>query len=193
MKKVIFSVAVVATMVFAACSGEKKVQDEASSMQSKIENCTNPDSLKAYAAQAQAYYQKLVAEGKVDEAKAFLDKVEPTIKEKVPSLAGAFETLKSGVDALPGKVDDAASAVGDSISAAADQAQQAANQLVHLLFAARAVDARKLVDERKAVFCRTVRPCGHGRMLCLLHALVSFAAAFDTCHKYAKLVKVCLL
>ena len=84
MKKVIFSVAVVATMVFAACSGEKKVQDEASSMQSKIENCTNPDSLKAYAAQAQAYYQKLVAEGKVDEAKAFLDKVEPTIKEKVP-------------------------------------------------------------------------------------------------------------
>ena len=125
MKKVIFSVAVVATMVFAACSGEKKVQDEASSMQSKIENCTNPDSLKAYAAQAQAYYQKLVAEGKVDEAKAFLDKVEPTIKEKVPSLAGAFETLKSGVDALPGKVDDAASAVGDSISAAADQAQQA--------------------------------------------------------------------
>ena len=125
MKKVIFSVAVVATMVFAACSGEKKVQDEASSMQSKIENCTNPDSLKAYAAQAQAYYQKLVAEGKVDEAKAFLDKGDPTIKEKVPSLAGAFETLKSGVDALPGKVDDAASAAGDSISAAADQAQQA--------------------------------------------------------------------
>ena len=52
---------------------------------------------------------------------------------------------------------------------------------------------RKLVDDCKAVFCRTVRPCGHGRMSCLLHALVSFAAAFDTCHKYAKLVKVCLL
>ena len=129
MKKVIFSVAVVATMVFAACSGEKKVQDEASSMQSKIENCTNPDSLKAYAAQAQAYYQKLVAEGKVDEAKAFLDKVEPTIKEKVPSLAGAFETLKSGVDALPGKVDDAASAVADKTAETKAAAEAKADEV----------------------------------------------------------------
>ena len=75
----------------------------------------------------------------------------------------------------------------------ADQTQQAANQLVHLLLAAEAVDACKLVDECKAVFCRNARPCGRGRMFCLLHALVSFAAAFDTCHKYAKLVKVCLL
>ena len=58
----------------------------------------------------------------------------------------------------------------------ADQAQQAIKQLVHLLLAAGAVDARKLVDDRKAVFCRTVRPCGRGRMFCLLHALVSFAA-----------------
>ena len=75
----------------------------------------------------------------------------------------------------------------------ADKGKQAVDQFVHLLFAARAVDARELVDDCKAVFCRTVRPCGHGRMFCLLHALVSFAAAFDTCHKYAKLVKVCLL
>lgn len=58
----------------------------------------------------------------------------------------------------------------------ADQTQQAVDQFVHLLFAARAVDARELIDERKAVFCRIVRPCGHGRMFCLLHALVSFAA-----------------
>ena len=75
----------------------------------------------------------------------------------------------------------------------ADKGKQAVDQFVHLLFAARAVDARKLVDDCKAVFCRTVRPCGHGRMFCLLHALVSFAAAFDTCHKYTKLVIVCLL
>ena len=75
----------------------------------------------------------------------------------------------------------------------ADQTQQSVDQFVHLLLAAGAVDACKLVDERKAVFCRNARPCGHGRMFCLLHALVSFAAAFDTCHKYAKLVKVCLL
>ena len=92
MKKIIFSVAVVATMVFAACSGEKKVQDEASSMQSKIENCTNPDSLKAYAAQAQAYYQKLVAEGKVDEAKAFLDYLTTDEAGKVFESVG-FTTL----------------------------------------------------------------------------------------------------
>ena len=75
----------------------------------------------------------------------------------------------------------------------ADQTQQAVDQFVHLLLAAGAVDTRELIDERKAVFCRTVRPCGHGRMFCLLHALVSFAAAFDTCHKYTKLVIVCLL
>ena len=72
----------------------------------------------------------------------------------------------------------------------ADKGKQAVDQFVHLPFAARAVDARELVDDCKAVFCRTVRPCGHGRMFCLLHALVSFAAAFDTCHKYTKLVKV---
>ena len=75
----------------------------------------------------------------------------------------------------------------------ADKGKQAVDQFVHLLFAARAVDTRELIDERKAVFCRNARPCGRGRMFCLLHALVSFAAAFDTCHKYAKLVIVCLL
>ena len=58
----------------------------------------------------------------------------------------------------------------------ADQTQQAINQLVHLLLAAGAVDARELINERKAVFCRNARPCDRGRMFCLLHALVSFAA-----------------
>ena len=53
MKKLILSVAVVAAAAFVACTSSK-TSDSAAAITSKIENCTNTDSLKTYVNQAKA-------------------------------------------------------------------------------------------------------------------------------------------
>lgn len=56
------AVALVATMVFASCSSTQKAKDEGADLKAKIENCSNPDSLKVYVEQAKAYADKLVSD-----------------------------------------------------------------------------------------------------------------------------------
>ncbi len=134
MKKILLPVALVAVMALGACSGSgNSANTQASDFKAKIENCTNTDSIAAYVDQAKAYVQKLVDEGKIDEAKKYLAEVEPVVKDKAPALAGAFETVKSFVDKVPtagsdalDKAKEAASVAGDSIASAADNAKDAA-------------------------------------------------------------------
>ena len=89
MKKLILSVAVTAVALMVACTGKEQAKKEDGGIMAKIENCTNTDSLKAYVEQAKAYAQTLVSEGKVDQAKEFLAKIEPVVKQKAPALASA--------------------------------------------------------------------------------------------------------
>ena len=90
MKKLLLSIAVVAALCAATTSCGKSA-DSTASMKSKIENCTNTDSLRAYVEQAKAYADKLVAEGKVDEARKYLAELEPVVKSKAPALYLTFE------------------------------------------------------------------------------------------------------
>ncbi len=117
MKKLLLGATVVAVTMFASCSGsaDKKAQST-SDFKTKIENCTNPDSLTVYVEQAKAYAQKLVSEGKVDEAKKYMDQIEPVVKEKAPGLAGTFETVKEALAKVPGAVADKATDVKDAVS-----------------------------------------------------------------------------
>ena len=117
MKKLLLGAAVVAVTMLASCSGSSDNKAQSTSdFKTKIENCTNPDSLTVYVEQAKAYAQKLVSEGKVEEAKKYIDRIEPVVKEKAPGLAGTFETVKKALAKVPGAVADKAADVKDAVS-----------------------------------------------------------------------------
>lgn len=132
MKKILLFVAVAASLSFASCSSADKAANEsADSFKSKIENCTNPDSLKVYVDQAKEYAQKLISEGKVDEAKKYLNDIQPTVEKYAPSLAGTLSTVKNLVDKVPASAESATDAATDSLKSAASDAVNAAGDAVN--------------------------------------------------------------
>lgn len=128
MKKLVLIGTLAAVLAVGSMSCSKKDSSaEASAMTTKIENCTNPDSLQAYVAQAKAYAQKLVQEGKVDQAKEYLAKIEPVVKEKAPALAGTLSTVETALDKVTDVVGDKVDAAKDATSAAVDSIGSAAS------------------------------------------------------------------
>lgn len=126
MKKLVLSIAVVAAMMsMASCSGTKKAEDKGAQLKAKIENCTNPDSLKVYVKQAQDYANKLIDEGKTSEAEAYLDEVAPAIKAKDPSAENWFSKAAAGVDSVASDVADATKAAADSVAGKVSDAKDA--------------------------------------------------------------------
>lgn len=130
MKKLFMIAAVAATVLLGACSKKADSSEESgNALKSKIENCTNPDSLKVYVNDIQAYAQKLVNEGKVAEAKQYLDQVLPIVKEKAPQLASTLEAISATVEKIPGQaVDGLKEAAGnavDTVGARVDAAKEA--------------------------------------------------------------------
>lgn len=152
MKKFLLFVAVAASVTFAACSSADKAANEsADTFKSKIENCTNPDSLKIYVDQAKEYAQKLVSEGKIDEAKKYLDDIEPTVQKYAPSLAGTLSTVKDVIDKVPGSAESAADAATDSLKSAAGNAVDAAGDAINAAgdaVSAKANEAKDAVSEK---------------------------------------------
>lgn len=124
MKKLLLSIAVVAALCAATASCGKSA-DSTASMKSKIENCTNTDSLRAYVEQAKAYADKLVAEGKVDEARKYLAELEPVVKSKAPALSGALSTVESTLDKVKENASDKADEAKNSAAAAVYSAKSA--------------------------------------------------------------------
>lgn len=135
MKKILFVAVVAMAATLASCSGTKQAEDEGAALKAKIENCTNPDSLKLYVQQAQEYAQKLIAEGKDKEAQAYLDEVTPAVTAKDPSLVNV---LKAQGDSVAADLKEAASAVADSASAKAGEIKDSIASK-----GAKAVDAAK--------------------------------------------------
>ncbi|GFI12780.1 hypothetical protein IMSAGC008_00305 [Muribaculaceae bacterium] len=130
MKKLATLFVASAVVAFASTScGTKSAQAESTSdLKTKIENCTNPDSLKVYVAEAQAYAQKLVKEGKVEEAKKYLEQIEPAVKSKIPALAGTFDAVNGALDKVEASASDKAEDAKDAASAAVDSVGSAASQ-----------------------------------------------------------------
>lgn len=127
MKKLILSVAVLAALASVSCSSEKRAEDKGAELKAKIENCTNPDSMKIYVQQAQEYADKLVKEGKDDAANAFMQEVVPVVQSKDPAAAASFAELraKEAVDSLADAAKDKAKEVSDSVSAKVGDAKDA--------------------------------------------------------------------
>ena len=135
MKKLFLSMAVALMTAGALTSCNSKstaesTADEGEALKVKIENCTDPDSLKIYVDQAQEYAKKLEAEGKGEEAEAYLNKLVPTIQTKDPSVASYFEELKSKakeeINDAKENVDSVANAAVDDAKAAGENAVNAA-------------------------------------------------------------------
>lgn len=140
MKKLIFVALGAALLSLGACStSAEKAEKNEKDLSAKIENCTNPDSLKVYVEQAKDYAQKLISEGKLDEAKKYLDQIEPVVKEKAPSLAGVFSTIKGAVVQIPAAAGNAADSIKAKAAAAGDSIKSAA--------AAKVDDAKSAVKE----------------------------------------------
>lgn len=130
MKKMYLAVALVATMVFASCSSTQKAKDEGADLKAKIENCSNPDSLKVYVEQAKAYADKLVSEGKDKEAEAYLQEVAPVVAAKDPSATSVLDKIKAEADSMVGGASDAVKAAGDSVASAANAVGDAVSDKV---------------------------------------------------------------
>ncbi|MCF0218459.1 MAG: hypothetical protein HUK14_01635 [Muribaculaceae bacterium] len=123
MKKILLGLAVACAVMTSCGSKEQAAANEsANDFKAKIENCTNPDSLKIYVEKAVAYAQELQASGKLEEAKAYLNDIKGTVTEKVPALSGLIDTAVKAIDAVPGAATEAVEGAKD---AAVDQANQA--------------------------------------------------------------------
>ncbi len=144
--------AAIGSLTSCGSKAAREGSDEGEALKAKIENCTDPDSLKIYVEQAQTYAQKLEAEGKGKEAEAYLNKIVPVVQKKDPSVATYFEELKTkaceakeAVDSVAGAVKDKSAAVVDSVknaganavegvkNAGSDAAQQGADKVKDLL------------------------------------------------------------
>lgn len=125
MKK-LFLAAVVTFGALAMASCSSKSASNENEIISKIENCTNTDSIKVYVEQAKDYAQKLVNEGKIDEAKKYLEKIEPVVKEKAPQLVGVLSSVEAAMD----KVKDMTGNAADEVKAAGENAVNAAGEAV---------------------------------------------------------------
>lgn len=112
-----------------ACSKKGDASSEASALATKIENCTNTDSLQLYVAQAKAYAEKLVREGKAEQAKEYLAKIEPVVKAKSPAAASALSAAGQIIDKAVDAVKDGASTATDAVKDAADATADKANEV----------------------------------------------------------------
>jgi hypothetical protein len=118
MKKLFLSVAIVATMMLTACSSsEKAATDKGAELKAKIENCSNPDSLKVYIQQAQEYVAQLAKEGNDSAANAYLQEITPAIVAKDPTAVSLLTKIKNDAKAVATEATDSAKAVADSATA----------------------------------------------------------------------------
>ncbi|MBD5265880.1 MAG: hypothetical protein HDS44_02820 [Bacteroides sp.] len=128
MKKLILSIAVVGAAMLVACSAEKKAEDKGAALKAKIENCSDPDSLKIYIDEAKDYADQLVKEGKDAAATDFLNEVTPAVKAKDPAAALRFTGLKleAQADSALEAAKESAKNLADSTKAAVESAKDAA-------------------------------------------------------------------
>lgn len=138
MKKLVFSLLAIAAVVVTSCSSkttDAEAQDEGAVIKAKIENCSDPDSLKIYVQQAKDYAAKLVKEGNDTAAQAYLDEVAPVVREKDPTAVSVFDQLEakadSTVSAAVEKADSLKDAAADAVKAKAEESKEKASQALN--------------------------------------------------------------
>lgn len=135
MKKFFMTLAVAAMALGAMTScgskAETEGKDEGKELKTKIENCTDPDSLKIYVEQAHEYAAKLEAEGKGAEAEGYLDELLPVVQQKDSAAASYFQQLKSKAVEEVNEAKEAAKEAKDSVASAGKHAVEAGKDAVN--------------------------------------------------------------
>lgn len=139
MKHLLLAVAVASTMLMSCSGAKEQAATSADDVKAKIENCTNPDSVKLYVEEAVAYAQQLQKEGKLEEAKAYLNDLKATVGAKAPTLVDYFNKAVEAVEAVPGDVKEAVdgtveegkNVVDEQVDAAKDAANKAVDEAVN--------------------------------------------------------------
>ena len=125
MKLIITSVATAAlALTIVSCSTQERAQHSEMSLASKIENASNPDSVKAYVNSAKEHIDKLIADGDLVDAKAYLDSIQPVVEKKDPAMVHIFTPTKAEMAKAEAKAaaEDAAEAMREGADTVASKA-----------------------------------------------------------------------
>lgn len=125
MKLIITSVATAAlALTIVSCSTQERAQHSEMSLASKIENASNPDSVKAYVNSAKEHIDKLIADGDLVAAKAYLGSIQPVVEKKDPAMVHIFTPTKAEMAKAEAKAaaEDAAEAMREGADTVASKA-----------------------------------------------------------------------
>ena len=125
MKLIITSVATAAlALTIVSCSTQERAQHSEMSLASKIDNASNPDSVKAYVNSAKEHIDKLIADGDLVAAKAYLDSIQPVVEKKDPAMVHIFTPTKAEMAKAEAKAaaEDAAEAMREGADTVASKA-----------------------------------------------------------------------
>lgn len=128
MKRILFTIAAVGALMAASCqsSTEKAAESQAVDFKTKIENCSNPDSIKIFVEQAIDHAKQLANSGKAAEAEAYLNDIQAAVASKAPEMKSYFEKVETSVDDKAAEMANKAKEAEDSLKAKADDAKDAA-------------------------------------------------------------------
>ncbi len=128
MKKILLAVALITAASAVSCSkATNESKENGDCLKSKIENCTDSDSLQMYVTQVKNHADSLAAAGKHEDAMKYLDEMETAITKADPSLkeqlAATWESIKSTSKAATDSVGTAVNEAVDSLGNKADEAK----------------------------------------------------------------------
>lgn len=117
--------AVIALSLF-SCSTQERAQHSEMSLAGKIESASNPDSVKAYVNSAKEHIDKLIADGDLDAARAYLDSIQPVVEKKDPAMVHIFTPTKAEMAKAEAKAaaEDAAEAMREGADTVASKASE---------------------------------------------------------------------
>jgi len=129
MKKILFVVALMTAVSTVSCSNT--TNENGKNLKSKIETCTNSDSLQMYVTQVKNHADSLAAAGKHEEAMKYLDEMGTAITKADPSLkdqlSATWESVKSTSKAA---TDSVATAVNNAVDSLGNKADKAKDKIV---------------------------------------------------------------
>lgn len=134
MKKSLFGIALLAALAMSSCGNRakvEKVEQNPQQLVAKIENCSNPDSLKIYVEAARDYASKLADENKLDSAQAYINCILPIVEKKDPSMVDSFKSVEGVLKAAEQNgVTKAKTEAGEAVDSAISAVKNKATQTV---------------------------------------------------------------
>ena len=154
MKLIITSVATAAlALTIVSCSTQERAQHSEMSLASKIENASNPDSVKAYVNSAKEHIDKLIADGDLVAAKAYLDSIQPVVEKKDPAMVHIFTPTKAEMAKAEAKA--AAEDAAEDMREGADTVASKASDLLDKTTEAAKATAKNAADKGAEIVDKT--------------------------------------